>query len=289
MNYKNNYVYKNNDLFGSYVAGLWEGDGNINLPKNAKPSISITFHKCDTNFANYLLNYFALKTKTNKVGAVYNHKKRNACYLTLYSVKALICFVNLVRSKLRTPKAYIINLIIDWLNQKQLTKLKKVILNKRCVSSDAWLAGFIDADGSFAIRQTFENKIKSIKKLTECALIIYQRKIDPKTKHTYTKIFKALSEFLRVNLNTEKARNPNAVDQYKIKASSALSKKVLRSYLDKYPLLSSKRLDYESWCSADDLMLIKMHYSSNGAEKITKLKRSMNSQRTYYNWDHLNF
>lgn len=151
---------------------------------------------------------------------------------------------------------------------------------------DAWLAGFIDADGSFAIRQTL--KSKTTKKQTECQFILVQRIVYPKTGESYINILSVIASFLCVKLTILKARNPNACDQYKVKVGSVKSKSILRIYLNKYPLLSTKLLDYKAWCSADDLMLQKLHYTEQGAKEITKIKKSMNNSRIDYNWDHLN-
>lgn len=40
-------IYKNEHILGSYLAGLWEGDGSVSIRKGIKPSIIITFHKKD--------------------------------------------------------------------------------------------------------------------------------------------------------------------------------------------------------------------------------------------------
>lgn len=119
-------VIENKRSLGAYLAGLWEGDGNIRFVKGAKPSISISFHSYDAPLEEKLLTVIGSKCNSNvKVGSVYYHKTRCACYLTLYSVEALVCFITLVNGKLRSPKAYQIDLIIDWLNQKHNAKLKK--------------------------------------------------------------------------------------------------------------------------------------------------------------------
>lgn len=211
-----------------------------------------------------------------------------ACYLSIYSIEGLDYFIYLVNGKLRTPKAYQINLVIDWLNQNRgtLFNIKKLPICSKMLWGDAWLAGFIDADGSFAIRQTLP--IKTTKKQTECEFILVQRIVYPKTGSSYAHIFGQIACFLCVKSNILKARNPNAQDQLKIKVGSVKSKAILRIYLNKYPLLSSKRLDYLAWSSADDRMLQKLHYTPQGVKEITKIKKSMNRLRTVLNWGHLN-
>jgi hypothetical protein len=57
----------------------------------------------------------------------------------------------LAYGKLRTPKAYQINIIIDWLNNKHKSNIEKLPICSEALYKDAWLAGFIDADGSFGV------------------------------------------------------------------------------------------------------------------------------------------
>jgi hypothetical protein len=113
-------------------------------------------------------------------------------------------------------------------------------------------------------------KSETTKKQTECQFILVQRIRYPKTGESYTGILSNIASFLRVKLNILKARNRKACDQYKVKVGSVKSKSILRVYLNKYPLLSTKLLDYKAWCSADDLMLQKLHYTEQGAKEITK-------------------
>ena len=171
-------VYKNVNFLGSYLAGLWEGDGSVKMIKNAKPTISISFHKNEAPVAEKLLAIITNKCNNIRAGSVHYHKKRLACYLNIYSIEGLKYFITLVNGTLRTPKAYQINYIIDWLNQKHNTNIQKLPLSNLDLSEDAWLAGFIDADGSFAIRQTLKSKIT--KKQTKCQFILVQRTAYPK-------------------------------------------------------------------------------------------------------------
>ena len=289
MRYKNkkfkHAIYKNKLILGSYLAGLWEGDGCVLMKQQQhfKPTINITFHKNQGVFAEKLLQTFSIQCK-EKVGSVHYHKTRQACYLNIYSKEGLLNFINLVNGKLRTPKASQMDVVINWLI-KQGVNIKKLPLCSAPINKDAWLTGFIDADGSFGIRQTF--KKEKIKQQTECEFILVQRMYYPKTGKSYFEIFSKIADYFCVKLNTLKARNPKALDQYRIKISSAKSKKILRAYLDIFPLLSSKYLDFKGWSEVDDLMIKKHHYTDDGAIKITKIKKAMNNCRTEFNWDHL--
>lgn len=74
---------------------------------------------------------------------------------------------------------------------------------------------------------------------------------------------------------------------YAIKATSYKSKDTLRSYFDLYPLLTSKFLDYKSWCDADDLIRDKNKNRATYPEQIQCLKKGMNQSRCSFTWDHL--
>lgn len=77
---------------------------------------------------------------------------------------------------------------------------------------------------------------------------------------------------------------------YIISINSINNLLLVKNYFDRYPLLSSKRLDYEDW----SLMLnniIKNNNSSSHPECYNlglNIRKNYNSTRTKYNWDHLN-
>jgi len=279
-------IYKNNKIFGSYVAGLWEGDGSIAIKKGYnKPTFIITFNSKDLPLAEKLLHIITSRSGTEKAGSIWYQKHRNACYLSIHSVHGLKYVMGLIRGNLRTPKAYQIDLVIDWLNKKHNAGITKLPISKVKLSKDAWLSGFIDAGGSFNVRQTIETT--TTKKQVECKFILTQRMVYPKTNKSYVTILNLIAEFLCVKLNLQTVKNPEIRDQYRVICSSAKSKAILRSYLDKYALLTSKFLDYTTWCLVDNLMIKKQHYTVQGTLEVNKLKNSMNKNRTAFNWGHL--
>jgi hypothetical protein len=50
---------------------------------------------------------------------------------------------------MRTPKIEALSRMIEWSNQNLNLKLKLLDLDRSYLSSNSWLSGFIDADGSF--------------------------------------------------------------------------------------------------------------------------------------------
>ena len=76
---------------------------------------------------------------------------------------------------MRTPKIYALWKLIDWYNIKDSNlNLEKKPLNTSNLTSDAWLSGFVEADGHFSIRTTKNDKSTKI----ECKFELSQRQID---------------------------------------------------------------------------------------------------------------
>jgi len=269
-------------LFGSYLAGLFEGDGHIWIPsdklmKKHNPRFCITFNKNDLPLVNIIL-------KEIGYGFIRIKSKENAVVLTVSPIKGLKIILNLISSYLRTPKINQVNELINWLNIHHNTNMKKLIKNEKPFILDYWLSGFIDADGGFLINYS-KNKFKE-REIIKFTMTIEQRMVDPVTGESYESILTKISEFFKVNLRTRRQRSTLKL-YYRIVVSSKKSLEVLTNYLDLYPLLSSKYLNYLDWKLA---LLIKYNnkpISNINKIDILKLKMNMNKKRTYYNWDHL--
>ncbi|KAM4054276.1 LAGLIDADG endonuclease (mitochondrion) [Hirsutella rhossiliensis] len=190
-------------------------------------------------------------------------------------------FVFLINGKLRTLKIFMLYELMDWLNNNHYTNIKKLPLNENSLHNDAWLSGFMDLKGSFSMRHTETKK----RKIT-CRLRIEIQKIDPDTYNINLKVLTSIAEFfggkllIRIQKSTGK-------EFYLIVLWKKESLDILVRYLDKYPLYSSKYLDYKDWKEIVLLLLKKKLYTKKNITKIDSAKNSMNSKRTLFNWDHL--
>jgi len=72
------------------------------------------------------------------------------------------------------------------------------------------------------------------------------------------------------------------VSSYIIVAHSEAVVRV-EEYFSKYPLRSSKLLDYKAWKECGTIK----EKTPENYKKIQAIKNEMNSKRTYFNWDHL--
>lgn len=107
----------------------------------------------------------------------------------------------------------------------------------------------------------------------------------PITKESYEAIFKEIAAFLGVNLAIVKRINGNKY--FNITAKSRESIFTVKNYFTRYPLFSSKYLDYKNWEQVVELILKQTHYEETNLVLIEELKTSMNNSRTTFDWKHL--
>lgn len=271
----------NKDTFSSYLAGLFEGDGHIwmpnkNLKKKHNPRFCVTFELKNKELAIKLLDFIGYGFITYK-------PKNNACVLTISPVKGLKKVLYHINGELRTPKIHQVYKLIDWINKNHKDNIKKLPLNKEDISLNSWFGGFIDADGSFSIQYSVNDKKRKI----ACRLRLEQGMFDPITKDSYEDILKDVCKFLNCNLRIRK-QNSTGNEYFTLAASSRSSLLIIINYFETFPLFTSKYLDYLDWKKAAELILNNKHYTEEGIIEINKLKNNMNLKRTMFNWNHLN-
>lgn len=267
----------------SYLAGLFEGDGHIWISKGLKakkhnPRFCITFALKNEPLAKKLLAII-------QYGHISYKPKDNACVLTVSPVKGLKKLVNLINGELRTPKINNLYLLIDWLNQNHGLSIPKLPIKSRSLSDDSWLAGFVDADGSFSIQHT-KRENGALKRKVSCRLRIEQRMIEPKSNKSYFGIMNEIAQCLNCNLLTRKQLSTGN-EYYSLAATSRSSLIFITNYFKNFPLFSSKHLDYLDWSKAALLILNNEHYTDDNILIIDQAKRKMNRARTEFTWDHL--
>jgi hypothetical protein len=260
----------------SYLAGLYEGDGHITINKKSA-HLCITFNIKDLPVAEKLKEVLGH-------GWIRIKSKENACVFTIQTKAGLVNIIYLINGEFRTPKVDKFYQLIDFVNQKESLNIPKLPLNNKPLGQDAWLAGFIDADGGFQIRNN--KKTETTKRRISCKLVIEQRMTDPITQKSYYDILTNISQFLECNLLIRKQVKTGR-EYYCITATSLLSISKVVEYLYTFPLYSSKFLDYKNWREVVHFMLENKHYEVD-SNYIDNLKDNMNSTRTEFNWDHLN-
>jgi LAGLIDADG endonuclease len=296
-----------NNQIGSYLAGLIEGDGTFAIhdikstSKKYRPIIIIVFKKADLPLAEYLKNI-------TKSGKVYIKSDRGYILWQIQDIVGVFNIVNIINGYMRTPKIEALERTINWINEyitnNKFSKLPstKLILNKinfiepkslddSPIDSNNWLAGFSDADANFSINIHKRSNKNSIRVQLYYRLEIKQNyhKLDSEGKKvSFFPVMVKLGEFLGVNvLSRSRIKDDKQYYSYTVMAFNKNSLLKIKNYFVKYPLISSKYLDFKDWL----YILQLQEYNSittSYLDKAKNVRKDFNKTRTTYNWDHLN-
>ena len=157
----------------------------------------------------------------------------------------------------------------------------KLPLDITPLNENAWLAGFIEADGNFYVKYPLNHNSPS------CRFYLEQRMIYPKTQESFLPVLNNISSIFNAKLGIRERENYKN-SYYIIRVENQTSVKNLIDYLDKFSLLSSKLLDYSNWKNSFVIILDKKHNTEEGRRNILDNKSNMNDKRIYFNWEHLN-
>jgi hypothetical protein len=279
--------------FNSYFAGLIEGDGTIVVPKTKLspkgrinyPSVQITFHLKDLPLALII-------QKQLKNGSLSKKKGANAYILTINNYSGLVLVAVLLNGNMRTPKINALHNLINWLNLKfeNLNLINKP-LDTSPLGSNAWLSGFIEADGHFSVRTSNSPTYTRV----ECKFELSQSQKDHKFNSNANRLsncvaklvfMEKLAEFLLSSVKS--IREDRAKPEYRVRTNSLKANLVLENYLNQYPLFGSKYLDYKDWIKVLDYFRQGKFDHKFHISKIIEIKSCMNDKRTVFIWNHLN-
>jgi hypothetical protein len=105
------------------------------------PMITLTFNSKDFSLISIIQEKL-------DIGHIYKVKGKNAYTYRISNLVDLLKFINIINGYIRTPKIYKLNKLIDYLNNKGFD-INKYPLDLTPLNSNAWLSGFIDAEGLF--------------------------------------------------------------------------------------------------------------------------------------------
>lgn len=284
------YTKDSQNLLGYYLAGLIEKDGTIILRKGVRekisPKVVFTFHPNQLPLYNKI-------SQTLQTGIIYS-EKRGVCRYTISNADAVIRLINIVNGKFRTPKIVALNKAIDNLNKWRNANIVKMPLDTGNLGDNPWLSGFIDADGHFSLKLTgrykpdsFERK-NTVRGRVQCAFSINQSELNRISTESNVPFMTQLAKFFPANLLYKVAKNVKFKNPAKLVVFYAQADKNhfhIISYLNKYPLMSSKHLNF--LCFIKGIEYLGKQLTVEEINAIRLLKQSMNSKRTEFSWDHL--
>ncbi len=270
-----------NREFSYYITGLIEGDGTIHVPKSERsvkgslnnPSVQIVFHLKDLPLA-------LLIQKELGHGSISRKKGKNAYIYTVNNLDGLLLLVSILNGNMKTNKIYALHKLIDWYDQYKSIYIEKKKLNTQSMTSNAWLSGFIEADGHFSLRSTESGKYPRI----ECKFELSQTQTDKNKRDNYLFLQEiALSFDCAVKSTKGDSYNP----QYRVRTTNLKGNLAVVNYLTKYPLFGTKFSDYKDWIKVVKLFNKGPLDPKINMDYVKLIKSGMNDKRTIFVWDHL--
>lgn len=236
----------NEASFGHYLAGLIDGNGYF----DHKQQLIIVFNYLDASLAYYIKQRLGF-------GSVRKLKNKNALLLIISSKEGIKKIICLISNKIRTKNILNqVNLYIS--NNTNYTKLETNInLNLEPTLLDYWLAGLIDAKGSF--------QIKTLDSLNS-AKIGLNLQIDHKEKWILTLI----KNFLGGNISYDSNQN----NYFYCTSSYGSARKTIK-YLNSFHLLSCKYTDYFKWRKVYTIIQNNQPLDDLSLKKVLKLKKTI--------------
>lgn len=311
-----------NNFLGPYLAGLIEGDGTIWVgeDQNIKiiPKISVAFKTDDIPLANYLC-------KLTGCGSVVKKKSGNYVLWVIQNFREVYLLLSLINGHMRTPKHdkvvkailwyndYISNINTkkdmpfkgwDGINVPRSLELIEglvplVILDKdnSDLGSNSWLSGFTDADGNFSLSLYKKKRVNAYFRIE----IAQQYKLSSKDQNVILSIEEInrheslypIISAIAILFNT-KVYSRNRVtnlsekmySSYIVTVHNRETLPLVINYFNKYPLLSSKYLDFQDWSKVVNLIL-KKGQNMETYKIAEDIRKNYNKTRHTFNWDHL--
>jgi LAGLIDADG endonuclease len=285
----------NNNQLGYYLAGLIEADGSIIVPqKDSKntPTISISFNIIDKPLA------ICIKDRLG-YGSLEEIIENNAVKFIIRGKYNILNIVSLINGKFRTPKIEKFHSLISYINSMWLNSEEKLIplgLDTSSFDKNSWLAGFSDGDANININITWPEKSKNGYGQIRLTFELVQSRIQDEHLEKYKDFMSNLSIYLKSKLGTHYISRYDRMGKQKAWRARIVNKEgatVLINYFNKFPMFSSKYLNYRDWQIVYNIIVIRKEHIGEKKldtyKKVEQIKNNMNNKRLIFTWDHLNY
>lgn len=206
------------------------------------------------------------------------------------TIKDVYIIVSIINGYIRTPKHETLirygQFLSEYLKESK-QKINILPVDNSPIFSNSWAAGFIDADGNFSISIT-KRKNGATRISTRFSIeqrTAYHKYSDNYEKSSYFPIILSLAESFGGSVySRSRILNEKSYSSFIIMTFNTKGNTLLINYLDKYPLWSSKYMDYVSWKK----IVLAQASTTNVVDLAIETRKDYNKTRTTFNWDHLN-
>nr|AMQ25914.1 hypothetical protein [Torulaspora globosa] len=228
--------FPNNKLpsreFLEWFIGFFEGDGSFIIVKRGDLSMVITQSYDDLEVLNYIKNNLGF-------GNIIIQSKKDKTYRWIINKQVYLkLLIYLFNGNMTLPLRFIkLSMFINKLNEKLLKNNEfsiKIIESCKLPSLDnAWLSGFIDAEGCFS---------KSKNKFYVIFCLAQKYMANKYILETILNLFKNLT-----SLNKGKVVQHSKENTFELRITNKFMCYGMKLYFDKYPLKTIKIIKYNEW------------------------------------------
>jgi hypothetical protein len=256
----NNFSSLNLDLMFKYwFIGFTEGNGSFIVNKTGYLEFKVTQSSVDAQILFYI-------KKQLKFGSVSKQcKTSNTHHFRVRNQEDIFKLIHIFNGNLLTENSQ--QQFKSWLaafNQKYDKKIRYTQNNSDVTLSNAWLAGFSDAEGCFTASANTRSEAYT---QVQVRYILLQKE-EKKLMSEIAKIFDSRISYLK------------SYDGYNITNMTVNLSKLTKviSYFKKYPLKTKKHIDYLNWLKVYSLVINKEHFTKTGLNKIKNLINKINKK-----------
>lgn len=249
---------------GHYLAGLIDGDGHF----SKIGQLVISYHEKDKSAAYWLKSQIGY-------GSVREVKGKKALIYVISHSDGLLKVLHLINGKLRTETKY--DQVIYLLkNHNLISKFlleSPFIMNCSDDFNNYWLTGFIDSDGSFQIKIISRKDRKNKEVRLKLQIAQKDKRILDAIKYFFVG---PAGKGVYIGTRVDK---PKGTTTYYFETTSFKVFKNVINYVEHFPLISNKRLNYMWIRKAYLLVQTNEHLTIEGIKKIQIYKEKMGNTR----------
>ena len=264
------YPFEDPTEFGYFLAGLIDGNGHIYVHEvNKRYQIRIIFHKKDKALMLKLTAYF----KDGSVTVYGNHYS-----LTFGNQTVITRIINLIHNKLR------ISFLIDKMNALLVIfkiPLPLSVADTSNLLESHYLAGFIDAHGSFEIRASLKSTQKANGHVSVMRRVHIRLRVGLNIRDQH--IIQSIQECFGGHIYSVTSQGKTGLSTNKHYATTSMPGffKVLQ-YIEKYHLCSQKYLEYILCLEAYKIIQNGQHRTEEGLATLNIYKRKISELKHNY-------
>ncbi len=242
---------KISDEWLTWFIGFSEGDGAF-LVKEKKYPVFVLTQK-DTFILNHVcqtLEIGKVRTFNNFTRYIVQDKKSIQILMALFNG-------NLVLDKRKIQ-------IKKWLSIHEVELKNNIVLP---TTSNAWLSGFIDAEGCFNVT-IFKRKSMALGYQVKLRFMIDHK--DSLDNMLFIK------DQMNLFLTHRILKKGSADSMHRIESNSFVKIPHIVKYINRFKLKTKKIESFESWVKAYELVKNKVHLTQKGLDEIKKLSKNIN-------------